>query len=215
VTRVPNPPRGEVISRVAHDLRATLNALAGWGGALEAGPLSADDVRRAGAAVSRQAHMTSKRLDLALDFWRLDLGLLEMTPAPIAAGQMAQAAVALCTQVAAQRGVSCDVTSDDTLMVNVHASRFSQALALILEEVIGLAPVNGRVSVGVTRQGDDIGFAVAPLNGATPRALSSPFTRSLAVALVELQGGRVDAGDAGTFAIVLPCAPASVSTDAV
>jgi signal transduction histidine kinase len=212
VTRVTTPPRNEVISRVAHDLRATLNALAGWGGALEAGPLSPEDVRRAGAAVSRQAHLTSRRLDLALDFWRLDLGLLEMPMAPVAASSMAQAAVGTCAAVAAQRSVTCEVTADESLTVNVHGLRFSQAVALLLEEVIGFAPVNGRVTVGVSRQGDEVCFVLAPIAGSASAAVSSTFTRSLAVALVESQGGRVDAGDAGGFAVALPCAPAPAST---
>ena len=207
-----SPSRAEVISRVAHDLRATLNALAGWGGALEAGPLSPDDVRRAGAAVSRQAHLTSRRLDLALDFWRLDLGLLEMSAAPLSASAMAQAAIGSCAGIAAQRGVTCEVTADDAPAINVHGQRFAQAMALLLEEVIGLAPVNGRVTVSVSRQGDDVRFEMVPVAGSEPHGVSSPFTRSLAVALVELQGGRVDAGDAGGFSISLPCAPASPST---
>lgn len=208
MTRVTSPSRGEVISRVAHDLRATLNALAGWGGALEAGPLSPEDVRRAGAAVSRQAHLTSRRLDLALDLWRLDLGLLEMSAASLSASSMAHAAIGTCAGVTAERGVTCDVTSDDALSVDVHGPRFVQAMALLLEEVIGLAPVSGRVTIGVSRQGDEVRFEMAPVAGSVPRG-TSPFTRSLAVALVESQGGRVDAGATGGFAISLPCAPAS------
>jgi K+-sensing histidine kinase KdpD len=206
VTRVTSPSRAEIISRVAHDLRATLNALAGWGGALEAGPLSPDDVRRAGAAVSRQAHLTSRRLDLALDFWRLDLGLLEMAATPLSASSMAQAAIGSCAGIASQRGVTCEVAADATLAINVHGPRFVQAMALLLEEVIGLAPANGRATVSVSRQGDDVRFELVPVAGSTPHGMSSPFTRSLAVALVELQGGRVDAGDAGVFAISIPCA---------
>jgi signal transduction histidine kinase len=112
-----------VIGRVAHDLRATLNAVAGWGGVLEAaGPLSAEDVRRAGAAVSRQARLTSRRLDLALDFWRLDVGLIDLTPAPTPAASMAQGAVATCASVSVERGVACDVTADATVLVSVHGA---------------------------------------------------------------------------------------------
>jgi two-component system CheB/CheR fusion protein len=214
VTRVTSPSRADVIGRVAHDLRATLNAVAGWGGVLEAGPLSAEDVRRAGAAVSRQAHLTSRRLDLALDFWRLDVGLIELTPAAIPAATMAQAAVAGCASVAVERGVACDVTADATLLVSVHGQRFSQALGLLVEEVISLAPVGGRIAVGVAREDDNVRFELVPVGGSPRRAATtSPFTRSLAVALVEIQGGRVDAGDAGTFTVTVPCAPASPSIE--
>ena len=87
-------------------------------------------------------------------------------------------------------------------------------MALLLEEVIGLAPVNGKVTVGVSSRGDAVCFELIPVAGSAPHGISSPFTRSLAVALVELQGGRVDAGDAGGFAISLPCAPAP-STEAL
>jgi two-component system CheB/CheR fusion protein len=204
-----------VIGRVAHDLRATLNAVAGWGGVLEAaGPLSAEDVRRAGAAVSRQARLTSRRLDLALDFWRLDVGLIDLTPAPTPAASMAQGAVATCASVSVERGVACDVTADATVLVSVHGPRFCQALALLVEEVIGLAPAGGRIAIGVSRVGEEVRFELAPIGGSPRRAATtSPFTRSLAVALIEMQGGRVDAGDAGTFTITLPCAPASPSIE--
>jgi K+-sensing histidine kinase KdpD len=198
-----------VISRVAHDLRATLNALASWGGALEAGPMSPEDVRRAGAAVSRQAHMTSRRLDQALDLWRLDLGLLGLTPMAVPAATMAQAAVGACAAVAAQRDVACEVTADAALAVSVDGQRFVQAVALLMEEVIGQAPAHGRVAVDVSKQDGVVRVQLVPVEGSVPRGGPAPFTRSLAVALVEMQGGRVDAGDKGGFAISLPCAPAS------
>lgn len=213
MTRVSSLSRADVIGRVAHDLRATLNALAGWGAALEAGPLSPDDVRRAGAAVSRQAHLTSRRLDLALDFWRLDVGLIELTAAPIPAASVAQAAVGTCAGVAAERKVACEVTGDGSALVSVHGQRLSQALALLVEEVIGLTPIRGRMTIGLSKDGHDVRFEVTPIDGTPRRAATSPFTRSLAVALVEMQGGRVDAGDAGTFVVTLPCAPAPPSTE--
>lgn len=214
MSRLTGPPRAEVIGRVAHDLRATLNAIAGWGGALETAPLSPDDIRRAGAALTRQAHLTSRKLDAALDLWRLDVGLMDFTPSAADAASLARAAVGTCVDASAQRGIACDVVcADDSLAVHVNSRRVVQALALLVEEIIGLAPVNGRVTIHVERDADDVRIAVVPAGGATPRGNSWPFTRSLAVALIEMQGGRVDAGDGGAFTISLPCAPASALTD--
>lgn len=210
MSRLTAPPRAEVIGRVAHDLRATLNAIAGWGGALEAAPLSADDVRRAGAALTRQAHLTSRKLDAALDLWRLDVGLVDFTPSSAGAASLARAAVGSCVDISTQHGIACDVVcADDALEVHVNSRRVVQALALLVEEIIGLVPANGRVTLHIQREADDVRIAVVPTDGAAPRGNSWPFTRSLAVALIEMQGGRVDAGDGGAFTISLPCAPAS------
>lgn len=205
-------PDAEVIARVAHDLRASLNALAGWGGALEAGPLGPEDVRRAGAAVTRQAHLTARRLDLALDFWRLDLGLLELSPTPLNPSAVVMAAVGSSADACAQRGVTAEVTGDDAEeWVMANARRLAQALSLLIEEAAGLTPAGGRVDVRVERRDGMVNFHVVPLPGSPPRERSGPFTRSLASALIEAQGGRVDAGDAGALVVSFPGAPAPAS----
>jgi K+-sensing histidine kinase KdpD len=209
VSAVPRPSTAEVISRVAHDLRGSLNALAGWGGALEAAPLSPEDVQRAGAAVSRQAHVTSRRLDLALDLWRLDLGLLDLTPAVVTARTMAHAAIGACAEARSQRRVSCDATCPDDLHLLVNGRRFVQALSLLVDEAIANAPEGGRVELRGDLHDGNVRFQLIPVDGTAPRERSWPFTRTLAVALVEAQQGHVETRDAGAFEISMPCAPAS------
>ena len=209
----PRPSTAEVISRVAHDLRGSLNALAGWGGALEAAPLAPDDVQRAGAAVSRQAHLTSRRLDLALDLWRLDLGHIDLTPALVTANTMAHAAIGACAEARRQKNVACEATSPDALYLFVNGRRFVQALSLLVEDAIANAPEGGRVEVQVDAHDGQVRFQVIPVDGTAPRERSWPFTRTLAVALVEAQQGRVETRDAGGFELSMPCAPASAMPD--
>ena len=211
---VPRPSTAEVISRVAHDLRGSLNALAGWGGALEAAPLSPEDVQRAGAAVSRQAHLTSRRIDLALDLWRLDLGLLDLTPAVVTANTMAHAAIGACAEARSQRDVTGEATSPDHLYLLVNGRRFVQALSLLVDEAIANAPPGGRVDVRVQTHDDHVRFHIVPVDGTAPRERSWPFARTLAAALVEAQQGRVETRDAGGFEVSMPCAPASAIADA-
>lgn len=211
---VPRPSTAEVISRVAHDLRGSLNALAGWGGALEAAPLSPEDVQRAGAAVSRQAHVTSRRLDLALDLWRLDLGLIDLTPAMVTARTLAHAAIGACADSRTQRNVTCDAACPDDLYLLVNGRRFVQALSLLVDEAVANAPAGGRVELRVDAHDGDVRFHVVPVAGTAPRERSWPFTRTLAAALVEAQQGRVETRDAGAFEISMPCAPASAVGDA-
>jgi signal transduction histidine kinase len=202
-----------VISRVAHDLRGSLNAIAGWGGALEAAPLSAEDVQRAGAAVSRQAHATSRRLDLALDLWRLDLGLVDLTPAVVTARTMAYAAIGACADARSQREVACEAICAEDASLLVNGRRFVQALSLLLDEAIATTPTGGRVEVRVEAHPADVRFHVVPAGGTAPRERSWPFTRTLAAALIEAQQGRVETRDAGAFEVSMPCAPASALAD--
>jgi signal transduction histidine kinase len=202
-----------VISRVAHDLRGSLNAIAGWGGALEAAPLSAEDVQRAGAAVSRQAHAASRRLDLALDLWRLDLGLVDLTPAVVTARTMAYAAIGACAEARGQREVACEAICAEDASLLVNGRRFVQALSLLLDEAIATTPIGGRVEVRVEPHLAEVRFHVVPAGGTAPRERSWPFTRTLAAALIEAQQGRVETRDAGAFEVAMPCAPASALAD--
>jgi signal transduction histidine kinase len=210
---VPRPSTAEIISRVAHDLRGSLNAIAGWGGALEAAPLSAEDVQRAGAAVSRQAHAASRRLDLALDLWRLDLGLVDLTPAVVTARTMAFAAIGACADARAQREVACEAVLEGDAHLLVNGRRFVQALSLLVDEAIANAPVGGRVEVRVEPHPDEVRFHIVPAGGTAPRERSWPFTRTLAAVLIEAQQGRVETRDAGAFEVSMPCAPASALAD--
>lgn len=210
---VPRPSTAEVISRVAHDLRGSLNAIAGWGGALEAAPLSAEDVQRAGAAVSRQAHAASRRLDLALDLWRLDVGLIDLTPAVVTARTMAYAAIGACADARGQREVACEAICTDEAYLLVNGRRFLQALSLLVDEAIANAPAGGRVEVRVEPHSGEVRFQIVPAHGTAPREGSWPFTRTLAAALIEAQQGRVETRDAGAFEVSMPCAPASALAD--
>jgi signal transduction histidine kinase len=213
VSPVPRPSTAEVISRVAHDLRGSLNAIAGWGGALEAAPLSPEDVQRAGAVVSRQAHAASRRLDLALDLWRLDLGLVDLTPAIVTARTMAFAAIGACADARRQREVACEAICADEAYLLVNGRRFVQALALLVDEAIANAPAGGRVEVRVEPHPGEVRFHIVPAGGTAPRERSWPFTRTLAAALLEAQQGRVETRDAGAFEVSMPCAPASALAD--
>ena len=77
------PLGDEIRRRVAHDVRASLNTIAGW--TEIARQETTDDAMRGRAVdtILRHVRQASRRLDDAMDLWRIELGTLPVHPAPV------------------------------------------------------------------------------------------------------------------------------------
>src|SRR6185503_19777573 len=88
------PLGDEIRRRVAHDVRASLNTIAGW--TEIARQETTDDAMRGRAVdtILRHVRQASRRLDDAMDLWRIELGALPMHPAPVHVPAVVRAAMA-------------------------------------------------------------------------------------------------------------------------
>jgi CheY-like chemotaxis protein len=222
------------IRHVAHDLRASLNAVVGWGELVKSGQLEPDDLARAGETIVRHSRQLSQRLNNALDLWRLDIGLLTVSPKASSLAASVRSAVDAARPVYEARGVDCelDVVTDST--VRVDGPRLGQALAILLADVAANTPAGQRIAVTADADPPNARVCVSgsgrlpdveAFNRSHPEMRASgparPFDFSLPLArtLVELNGGALDAESSETggicFVMRLPvAAPAAPVTAA-
>jgi len=214
------------IRQVAHDLRASLNVVVSWAELVKAGQLPPEDVSRAGDTIVRHARHLSERLGVALDLWRLDSGLLTAVPRACPVGAIVRAAIDDACRHFESRRVSCrlEIRSDGN--ASVDAPRLAQALRVLLTEAAANTPADH--TVDVTLSADDgqvririVGGGLVPDLLAFDRNLADTratgprrpfdFGLSLAKALVELNGGRLDVepaeADRAAVVVHLPAAP--------
>ena len=223
------------IRHVAHDLRASLNVVVGWGELVKSGQLPPEDLTRAGETIVRHSRQLSQRLSDALDLWRLDVGLLTVSPTPSSLAASVRSAVDAARPVYEGRGVDCEleVVADST--VRVDGPRLGQALAILLADVAANTPAGERIGVTADADPPDARVCVKgsgrlpdveAFNRSHPEMRMSgpsrPFDFSLPLArtLVELNGGALDAERSETggicFVMRLPvAAPAPKVTAAV
>ncbi len=216
------------IRHVAHDLRASLNVVVSWAELVKAGRLQADDLTRAGDTIVRHARHLSQRLSAALDLWRLDGGLLTVSPRVSAIRGVVRAAVDEARPQFESRHVHCqlDVRGDGT--ANVDVLRLTQALVALLADAAANTPAGQRVDVVLEAEAGDIVVRVVG-GGRLPDASAfdrnpadtrqgpdaRPFDFGLALGrtLIALNGGVLDVepadGDRVAFVVRLPSAPAA------
>ncbi len=106
------PLGDEIRRRVAHDVRASLNTIAGW--TEIARQETTDDAMRGRAVdtILRHVRQASRRLDDAMDLWRIELGTLPVHPAPVHVPAVVRAAMAHVDADARQLRPSWRLTLD-------------------------------------------------------------------------------------------------------
>lgn len=229
-TSAPDGTSDAFIRHVAHDLRASLNVVVSWAELVKAGHLGADDLPRAGDTIVRHARHLSQRLTAALDLWRLDSGLLPMSPRVCTAGAVVRAAAEEARPQCESRRVQCRVDSRDDGWIQVDATRLTQALTALLADAAANTPAGD--SVEMTVEAEDTGLVVRIVGGGQPpapdafarnpaetpaRGGARPFDFGLALAqaLVALNGGVLEAeavgADRTAFVVRLPIVPAPAS----
>jgi hypothetical protein len=142
------PHRDEIRRRVAHDVRASLNTIAGW--TEIARQETTDDAMRGRAVdtILRHVRQASRRLDDAMDLWRIELGMLPVHPAPVHVPAIVRAAMAHVDADARQLRPSWRFTLDsEERYALADRQRLQQALTALLGHAALHAPPGGAINV--------------------------------------------------------------------
>jgi signal transduction histidine kinase len=224
-----NRMKDEFLARVSHELATPVAAMKMWLEVANSARTSSPVIEQALGGLRHCVRAQSKTIDDLLDTARALTGKLTVMLEASEPGPIVEAAVAAIRPVAEQRGISLELSSSETPLVNADATRLQQVVSNLLSNAVKFTPPGGRISVRLEPEGAGMVIVVQDTGrGFSPefrRLLFSPFrqeqegpTRTsgglglgLAIArqLVELHGGRISGESMGrglgaTFRVWLP-----------
>ena len=230
-----NEAKDEFLSRLSHELRNPLNAVAGWARMLESGQLSEERARHAVQVILRNTAAQTRLLDDLLDLSVVQSGRIQLVHQPVDLRRLVVAALDDIRPVAAAKDIRLhDVLVPLETLVNGDPGRLQQVLGNLLDNAVKFTPRGGAIEVTLRQEGSraeivvsDTGKGIAtdrlphvfdrgqPRDGGGPSA-SPGLGVGLALVrhLVELHGGSVFVESAGpahgsTFVVELPLGGAS------
>jgi signal transduction histidine kinase/integral membrane sensor domain MASE1/CheY-like chemotaxis protein len=222
--------KDEFLATVSHELRTPLNAIVGWATLLTSGSLDEARARAAVQTIKRNADMQAKIVDDILDVSRIITGKLGLQIETVDLPFVVRAAVDAIRPAADAKGIELAVTVEPAVQpISGDAQRLQQVFWNLLTNAVKFTPRGGRVSVALSRTGDEIDMAVVDTGmGVKPDFLPYVFDRfrqhdssttrahggiglGLAIVrhIVELHGGWVAAannadGKGARFSVTLP-----------
>jgi signal transduction histidine kinase/CheY-like chemotaxis protein len=229
-----NRSKTRFLASASHDLRQPLHAVMVLAAALEMRPLDERSARMVGM-LSETSHTLGEQLDSLLDVSKLDAGVVDVKPQPVAAAQLVRRHYAEVEPLIRSKGLEprLDVQSqsnvlvDEQLLRRVLRNLTDNALKFTREGSIGIAvrDVGGSVEIEVS----DTGIGIAPelheevfvefFQAANPeRDRSKGLGLGLAIVrrLCDVLGVRLDMrstpGEGTTFLLTLPRTDVPVAT---
>ena len=227
--------KDEFLSRLSHELRNPLNAVAGWARMLEGGQLGAEQARRAVQVILRNTAAQTRLLDDLLDLRAAESGKIELVRQPVDLRQLMAAALDDIRPMAEAKDIRLhDALATLEAPVSGDPGRLQQVLGSLLGNAVKFTPRGGAIEVTLRQEGSraeivisDTGEGIAadrlphvfdrpPPGEGTGRSPSNGLGVGLALVrhLVELHGGSVFAESAGpgrgsTFVVELSLGGAS------
>jgi two-component system phosphate regulon sensor histidine kinase PhoR len=222
--------RRDFISNVSHELRTPLAALKALtetlqSGALEDPPAAHRFLEQMETEVDSLSLMVNELLELS----RIESGRVPLNIEPTPPLDIVNPAVDRLRLQAERAGLTLSIEcADDLPAVLVDATRVQQVVVNLLHNAIKFTPAGGQVTVNVTRQNQDVRFAISDTGiGIDAEDLPRIFERfykvdrsratsgtglGLAIArhLVEAHGGKIwaesEVGKGSTFYFTIPMA---------
>jgi signal transduction histidine kinase len=137
--------RRELVSWVSHDLRTPLAGLRAMTEALEDG--LAGDPSRYHAQMRTEVDRMVRMVDDLFELSRIHAGVLQLTPQPVALGDVVSEALAGADSVARARGVRLGGSVEEDVLVTVDPSGLSRVVSNLLMNAIRHTPAEGLVEV--------------------------------------------------------------------
>jgi signal transduction histidine kinase/ActR/RegA family two-component response regulator len=210
--------KDELLSRLSHELRNPLNAVAGWARLLEGGQLGAEQARRAVQVILRNTAAQTRLLDDLYDLAVAESGKIELVRQPVDLRQLVAAALDDVRPVVEAKDIRLhDALAPLEAPVSGDPGRLQQVLGNLLGNAVKFTPRGGAIEVTLRQEGSraeivisDTGEGIAadrlphvfdrlvPGEG-TGRSPSRGLGVGLALVrhLVELHGGSVFAESGG------------------
>gem|GEM_PF-1843577 len=204
--------KDEFLALVSHELRTPLTSVVGYLEILlddEAGPLTEEQRHVAGVA-ERNARRLRRLVGDLLVVAQAQAGRLALVEQVVDLRALAEAHVEAALPMAADRGVTLQLTEGDAVRATADPERVGQVLDNLLSNALRHTPAGGRVTVEVGRGGDEARVRVTDSGpGLAPDELARAFDRfyrgrgartggaglGLAISrtIAEAHGGRIEA----------------------
>jgi two-component system CheB/CheR fusion protein len=225
-----NRLKDEFLATVSHELRGPLSAMTGWIHVLLADNVDAATTGRGLRAIERNVQAQARLVENLLDAARITTGKLRLIPRILDLLPVVEAAVETVRLAADAKGVTLELSHDDTVTAVLgDADRLQQIAWNLLSNGIKFTPGGGRVQVWLGRVENCVHLRVSDTGqGIGAEFLPHVFKRfrqeessparsqvglglglSIVRRLTELHGGTVAATSAGegqgaTFTVSLP-----------
>ena len=220
--------KNQFLAAVSHELRTPINAIMGWSAMLRQGTVSADRIGGAIASLDRSARDLGKLIEDLLESSRLLTGKVRIAREAVDLHAVALEAVDSVRLAAENKGVVLDLDIGTVPPVRGDRERLKQVLWNVLGNAIKFTPRDGRVSLAMVADGDDVRATITDTGSGIAESLlphvfdhfrqgddGSGLGLGLAIArqVIEMHGGTIEAQSAGpdlgsTFSICLPIATA-------
>ncbi len=146
--------RGFILS-VSHDLRTPLTSIRGYAEAIADGTVQGDDgLKRSAEIIASEARRLERLVADLLDLARLDAHQFSLTPRPIDAAEVVEAAALAFVPAADDLGITLDVDARERLPADADPERLGQIVANLVENALKYAVA--RIEVRVERTGSDV-----------------------------------------------------------
>jgi CheY-like chemotaxis protein/anti-sigma regulatory factor (Ser/Thr protein kinase) len=142
-------------------VRASLNTIAGW--TEIARQENTDDAMRGRAVdtILRHVRQASRRLDDAMDLWRIELGELAVRPVPVHVPAIVRAAMAQVDGDARQLRATWRLTFDsEERYALADRQRLQQALSALLAHAAMHAPPGGAINIRIEMRDSQLAITI-------------------------------------------------------
>jgi signal transduction histidine kinase len=175
--------KSQMLSFIAHEMGNPLNGLLGFAQLMQldpAHPLPAVQAARLERVVAAGRHLQELMRDV-MDLGAFEAGKLRIRLQPVDAAASIGAAVASVAALAEQAGVAVEATAAAPAQLVADADRLQQCLVNLLSNAIKYSPTGGRVEIGISAQGSEVGIAVRDngigMDAVQLEQLFEPFNR--------------------------------------
>jgi PAS domain S-box-containing protein len=228
-----NQSKDQFLATLSHELRTPLNAIYGWARVLDSGRVEVEIVRRATAAILRNAAAQVRLIEELFDVARVITGKMRLDVRPMSVSTVVEAALDSVRPAAIAKAILLESTQDPHAgAIMGDPARIQQVIWNLVMNAIKFTPKEGQVHLHVRRVNSNIEIEVSDTGqGIAPEQMSRLFQRfgqadigstrrhaglgiglALVRHLVELHGGTVNAHSAGVglgamFTVTLPVSP--------